>query len=151
MKHYSYDIQLVTYGELQDIHNYALTIGLPARASKYFFEASGWFFDFVLSPQWQRQPEGLDLGQPAAFEQNDFLSLSPCQWQRQPKGLDLGQSATFEQNDLFRVKSKGNQEGLIWDNLLPLSKMSYQEESPCKSHFCMAVAQQVSRTEYSYF
>jgi hypothetical protein len=28
------------------------------------------FFDFVLSAQWQRQPEGLDLGQSAAFEQN---------------------------------------------------------------------------------
>ena len=28
------------------------------------------FFDFVLSAQWQRQPEGVDLGQSAAFEQN---------------------------------------------------------------------------------
>jgi hypothetical protein len=39
----------------------------------------------------------------------------------------LGQSAAFEQSDLLQVKSKGNQKGLIWDNLLPLSKMSYQE------------------------
>lgn len=39
----------------------------------------------------------------------------------------MSQSAAFEQNDLFQVKSKGNQEGLIWVNLLPLSKMSYQE------------------------
>jgi hypothetical protein len=28
---------------------------------------------------------------------------------------------------LLYVKSKGNQKGLIWVNLLPLSKMSYQE------------------------
>lgn len=44
-----------------------------------------------------------------------------------------------------RLNGQGNQKGLIWDNLLPLSKMSYQEKSPCKSPFCMVVAQQVSR------
>ena len=27
-----------------------------------------------------------------------------------------------------RLNGQGNQKGLIWDNLLPLSKMSYQEK-----------------------